>query len=467
MIQIDLNNNKFKLSGNLKVLKKIYDDLKVKHPNAYFLRPYMEKGWDGKIKFLSDSGYAKTGLLPLVTSLIEEYGEKYTINDNRILLEIGEIPYKVGEFELRGYQREAVESIVYNEVGNIPYYRGVIEAATNAGKTLIAAGIYKSFKNAKALILLKEKTLYDQFIDDMPKFFGDNWGYMQGKNIKWGDIMVCMTPTLVNRLDVFSNKLSSYNIVLFDECHLVTSKTNKKVLNKLYNTTIRVGLSGTPFSHKNPVNNMEVRSFFGDSVYTISNLELMDEGWSSRVIIKIVKGNTKVKIRDYREEYREAITINDERMDILCSRVDYYIKHKRTPILVVGRYHEHVENMYNVIYERFGKDNSIAFIHGDIDNRKDLLDDFKKGGLDILVSSLIIKIGQNMPLIKTLINAASGDSQITAIQLLGRATRKHESKTKVYYEDFHDEGYYLKRHSNHRIKWYKNQGLKVIELWKK
>lgn len=71
-----------------------------------------------------------------------------------------------------------------------------------------------------------------------------------------------------------------------------------------------------------------------------------------------------------------------------------------------------------------------------------------------------------MPLIKYMQNAASGDSQITALQLIGRAIRKHESKTKVYYEDFWDEGAYLRRHSKHRIMYYKKEGYKVIENWK-
>ena len=71
-----------------------------------------------------------------------------------------------------------------------------------------------------------------------------------------------------------------------------------------------------------------------------------------------------------------------------------------------------------------------------------------------------------MPLIQYMQNAASGDSQINALQLIGRAIRIHESKDKVYYEDFWDEGYYLRKHSLHRLKYYKQQRFKVIELWK-
>lgn len=465
MIRIELNNNKFKLSGNLKVLNKVYEDMKVRHPNAFYLRAYMEPGWDGKIKYITDSGYAKTGLLPKVTSIIKKYGEEYDIVDRRNALEFKEIPLEVGEFKARDYQVEAVENIVYNEIDGLLFQRGVIGAATNAGKTLIAAMIYKSFPEAKALILVNNTDLYQQFLDDMPKMFGDDWGYMQGRKVKWARIMVCMTPTLRNRLTEFSTKLAGYNMVVFDECHLITSRTNKKVVTALYNTVIRVGLSGTAFGHKSPINNMDVRAFFGDEVYEIGNVDLMDMGYSTPIIIKIVKGNTKIKIKgDYDEEYVQGITRSRERVRTSLRRAEFYLRRGSYPMLIVGRYHEHVEDLYRCFQARFGDRYNINYIHHKIKDRKKILDAFKEGKIDILISSLIIKLGQNMPLIKYMQNAAGGDSQINALQLVGRAIRIHQSKKKVYYEDLWDIGYYLERHSRHRINYYLKQGFKVIFL---
>jgi len=465
MIKIELNNNKFKLTGNLKVLNKVYEAMKVKHPNAWHLRSYMEPGWDGKIKYITEQGYSKTGLLPMVTSLIKEHNEEYTIVDSRIALETVDIPTQVGEFTPRDYQVEAVESIIHNEVGDLPFQRGIIGAATNAGKTLIAAMLFKSFKDAKCIILVNNTDLYNQFLGDMPKMFGDDWGYMQGQKLKWGDIMVCMTPTLRNNLLKYSKKLAGYNMVIFDECHLITSKTNKKVLTFLYNTIIRVGLSGTALDHKDPIKNMDVRAFFGEITFSITNTELMDMGYSTPIVVKIFKGNTLVRIKgDYHAEYQEGISASEERTQAIIERLSYYIKRKQTPILVIGKYHEHVENLYQAIQSSFGERYSVEFIHHKIKDRKDILDRFKEGKLDILVASLIIKLGQNMPLIRVMINASSGDSQINAIQLVGRAIRKHASKEKVYYEDVADMGHYLRKHSKHRVNYYRKQGFKIIYL---
>lgn len=467
MINIEINNNKVHLTGNMKVLNKIFERMKVRHPNQWYIRPYMEPGWDGKLKYLTEAGYSKTGLFPMLTSLIEEYEEEYSIIDKRKLLEHIDIPQRVGPFEARPYQIEAVESIVYNNISGIPFQRGIIAAATNAGKTLIAAMLYRTFIGSRALILVNNTDLYEQFLGDMPKMFGDDWGYMQGKKIKWADIMVCMTPTLRNNLKRYSDKLAKFNMVLFDECHLITSKTNKSVVTALYNTNIRVGLSGTPLDHKDPTKNMDVKSFFGEVVYEITNMELMELGYSTPIVVKIHEGNTKVNVKgDYDEEYRQGISLSRERTEKTLRRIDYYLRRGCYPILITGRYHNHVENLYEAIKERFGSRYNINYIHHKIKKRKEILDDFKEGGVDILVASLIIKLGQNMPLMKVLINAAGGDSKINVKQIVGRAIRIDDSKKKVYLDDFWDEGTYLKRHSKHRLIWYKKEGFKVIECWK-
>lgn len=463
MITVEVNNNKIHLTGNLRVLNKVFEDMKVKHPNAYYIRSYMEPGWDGKLKYLTEQGYSKTGLLPLVTSLLEKYNEEFTIVDTRKALEVGQIPDKINTFIPRPHQIEAVESIIYNKVHGTPFQRGIINAAVNAGKTLIAAMIHLSFKNVKTLILVNNSPLFEQFLKDMPVMFGDNWGYMQGKKVKWADIMVCMTPTLRNNLDLYHQKLSQYNACIFDECHLITSKTNKKVLTFLYNTVIRVGLSGTPFGHKDPTKNMDVRAFFGDETYKITSLELMDQGYSTNLVIKMQTGNTQVRIPgDYDEEYNHGITESREREHASLERIRFYLKRGCYPILVTCRYHKHVERLFGVINNEFGRDYKIGYLHGKVKERKEILQDFKDGRIDILVASLLIKLGQNMPLIRYMQNAAGGDSEITALQLIGRAIRKHKSKSKVYYEDFADMGVYLSRHSKHRFRYYKKEGYKVI-----
>lgn len=461
MINIELNNNKFKVTGNRKVLNIVYQAMKVKHPGQFYLRPHMKRGWDGCIDYLTEYGYANTGLLKRVTSLIESCKEEYIIEDSRKLLEKMPIPSKVGDFIAREYQLDAAKAIVNNSIGGVPYPRGVINAATNAGKTLIAALIHYSFKGARTIILINNKPLFEQFLDDMPKLYKD-WGYMQGKNIKWGEVMLCMTPTLRGNIAKYQRQLASYNVMLFDECHLVTSKTNKNVIKYLINTIVRVGLSGTPFDHKDKTKNMDVEAFFGAEVFKISNIELMDLGFSTPIVVKIIKGNTVIdKSLTYPEEYDKLLIFSKERNEIILNRIKFNLKRKRVPMLVLCKFHNHVEGTHELLTKNFPH-LKISFLHHKVKTRQKVLQDFKDGKTDIMVASLLIKLGQNMPLIKLLLNIAGGDSHINAKQIIGRLIRKDDSKYKVYYEDIWDFGKYLERHSRHRVLYYRKEKFKVI-----
>lgn len=465
MVTIKLNNNKFKLEGDPKVLNRAYKEFAIRHPNAFFMRGSMPKGWDGMVHPISDRGYCETGLLPKVIDWLEKYGVCYEFIDQRNLPEIKAMPVHVGDLKRRPYQRKAAWAVLKNSVGGIPFPRGIVAAATNAGKTLIAGLIHSSVYKAKSLIIVNGLELYNQFKDDLSDMF-ESWGYMQGKDVKWGDIMVCMLPTLAKNVNKYWTHLSTYNVLIYDECHIAVSKTARKVLYKLYLIPIRVGLSGTALRHKDKLKNLTVESFFGNEVFTIRNSELVEMGVSSNIVITMRKGcSEQVLASNYKEEFDKAITYGVERLDRAIDATRYHLREGHKPVLVVCKYIAQVEETYERYRQEF-PDLKIEYIHHEIKDRKEKLDRFKRGETDILVASLIIKVGQNMPLIQYMQNLASGDSAIQALQLLGRALRSHPSKKITYYDDFYDEGRYLRRHSKHRLKYYKDEGLNVIEEYK-
>ena len=107
---------------------------------------------------------------------------------------------------------------------------------------------------------------------------------------------------------------------------------------------------------------------------------------------------------------------------------------------------------------------SVGMIHNEIKNRKDIIEKFRTGKLDILVSTTIIFRGKNLPLLKYTLNISSMDSKEGTIQLLGRSVRLHESKTKAYIDDIVFPGKYNLRHGNHRKNYYISENMKVIVL---
>lgn len=466
MVIITLNNNKVKLDGDIKALNKMFKDFSFKHPNAFYVQRSMPRGWDRMVHPITPAGYALTGLFPRIIDWLEEHEVPYQVKDLRNLPEITRMPVRVGELKRRPYQRKAAWAILKNEVGGVPFPRGIVGAATNAGKTLIAGLIHSSIYNAKTLILVNNLDLYNQFLGDLESMFPGSWGYMQGKNVVWGSITVCMLPTLSNNLDRYAIELSKYNVIIYDECHLAGSTTAKKVLTKLWHIAIRVGLSGTALLSKDKLRNLAIESYFSREVFKISNLELIVSGFSSQVQVNILKGYTgSYQGNTYLDEFNHCTIHDTERLDRAIERARVHIKAGHFPILVVCKFIEQTERTYEAYREAF-PDMEVKFIHHKVPNRVQVLDDFKSGKFPILVSSLVIKVGQNMPLIQYMQNLSAGDSQITCLQLLGRALRKHESKSLTFFDDFYDQGRYMLRHSKHRVRFYKEQGLQVIEEYK-
>lgn len=462
MVTIYLDNNKCKIDCTLVELKKFRNDFRIRAAGAFFAEAFRNRTWDGFVQYITEAGYIVTGLVPDFVSYLEKNSIKYKIIDKRIPIKAGTIPDKIGKLELRGYQRDSVLSVITNKVGGVEFYRGLLNEATNAGKTLLGASLYLSFNKQPTIILINRTFIYEQLIQELTAILGNQVGYIGPKGIKWGNFMICMAPTLKNHLIKFSFQLSQFKVAIVDECHYAGSPTYKAILDRLSNCFVRIGLSGTSQDHKDKNKKRKIQSYFGNILHVTKNHELIELGFSTPPQIAIIDGNSKVKIKgDYKEELTKGLTHSNERNLRVVKRVNYHLKRKRIPMLVIAKYHNHTELLFKKISKKYPELN-ISYIHTKVKNKAKVLADFKNGKIDILVSSLLIKEGQNLPLIKSMIVASGGDSVITTLQLVGRALRTHKTKDKVYIDDFMDDGHYLKRHSRRRIKTYKLEKFKII-----
>ena len=469
-MRIEVQNNKCRVVCGPRIAIDLDKAFAIRVPGAFYAPSFRQGAWDGKKHFVTDAGYFKTGLLPQVVKFLKDSFP----NEPLKLVDIrdAELDFYKAEnlksIKLRDYQQDSVNSIVNNYVENLYFPRGIVSASTNAGKTFIAVGIFKAFKKTPTLLLINNRTLFDQFMEELPVLLGDDFGYVRAKDEKWGKFTMAMVPTLVSRIHKYDSKLARIENVIVDECHLTTSASYNKVLTKLYNSVVRVGLSGSALDHKDKVKNQTVREFFGDVIYNISSKEIEKRGYSSPITVRILKGSTKPEIfGDYALEYERGIIKNTTRNKSIWKKVKFLASKERLPLMIVVKNHSHITELLRLCPKELKNDYVVNFIHHKVKAREAILRDFKEGNVDILISSMIIKIGQNMPLMKAMINAGGGDSVINTLQLLGRAKRKHESKKKTYYYDFFDQGYYLRRHSRHRIAVFKREGHKLVETYKK
>lgn len=485
MSQIIIQNcNQCHLDIPLKEANQLYKKFQIRHPNAFFLRSKI-KDWDGMVKFITKTGTFKIGLLPSVFASCKELGINPKIVDLRKPVPIVSKPVtSIGKYKLRPEQIKAVSSVINNRVGGKPFHIGVLDYTVNAGKSLIMAALYYSFKEKlKTLLITNDSDWLQQSKEEFKQYLpGEDITFVQGSNVKnWANFSIGMVQSISRNIKKYQPELSKIDMVLVDEADLAGNKSYQQVLTHLYNTRVRIGLSGTIYMSKyakDRLKIMNLRSFFGDTLSEFRLKDSIKKGYSTETIVKMVpaelyypKGWESEKT-DYKAIYDDTITNNQYALSVVLDRLKYNMKYGRLPALVVCKYIQHCENIYKHIKETLEGSLNIAYVHVNTKDkeRKKIMEYFRNGKIDILVSTTLIARGKNFPLLKLLINAASMDSQEKSIQFLGRLVRTHKSKSRVYLDDIQYFGDYLTRHGNHRRMYYQKEKLKVIQLgkvWKK
>ena len=475
MVTIEiLNGNICQLDGDRKALIKLYDLFRVKHPNAWHILMYQrgKTKWDGYIKYISDSGRFKIGLLPKVYEEAKAMGQKVKVYDRRAPIPEPEIHKKLGDKELFPRQIKALERILYNKVGGIRFNVCAGDLAVGFGKSLLFAAIHQAFNNKlRTILLLNDSDLFNQFKREIPPMLpGVNIQFIQGGKVEqWGQFNVAMVQSLSRNLKKYQWNLSCMDICLIDEADIIDNKTYKGVIEHLYNSRIRVGLSGTLYMSKlkkDLVHNLNVMSFIGQKVDTVKLVDQMKAGRATPVVVKMVVANIPDQGKmNYPEEYEATISHNEKAYATSFERSQYNARYNRFPMLIVTKYIDHCEKLYKYYEEqnkKLGLGWRIAYVHHETKNRTKILEDFRTGKLDVLISTTIISRGKNFPELRYLQNTASMDSNEKAIQILGRLVRQSEGKTKAYLDDIVFQGHYLLRHGKHRKVYYQREKLKVI-----
>lgn len=338
--------------------------------------------------------------------------------------------------------------------------------------TMLFASIHEAFhRKIPTILLLNDSDLFNQFKREIPPLLpGEDIAFIQGSKVnQWGNFNVAMVQSLSRNINRYQRFLSNIGIVLIDEADIIDNKTYQTVITHLYNSWIRIGLSGTIYMSKlkkDLVHNMNIMSFIGDKVDTVKLSDQIEAGKATPVIVKMIYPTGKsIEANSYQEEYELNITKNPQAYERSFSRMQFNAKYDRFPMLIVTKFIEHCENLYKYYEKRnqeLGLGYKISYVHHETKNRKQILEDFRVGKIDILISTTIIARGKNFPLIKYLQNTASMDSNEKSIQILGRLVRQHASKSKAYLDDLIFPGHYLMRHGNHRKVYYQRENLKVI-----
>lgn len=456
----------------------INKELSIPVPNYWFSNKYKSGLWDGRQHFFVRPGNTfPTGLLPLVLDIFETAEQPVMIDDTRTdldkyVMETVDDDYSVTEEkESREYQVETINKVITCNLNGVPFTRGVINIATNGGKTTIASAIIKQIfpiieeTNKNFLFVTHSKEIAYQSKKSIEHDVGIEVGIIGDGKWELKTVSVALIPTLYSRKSKpeFKNLVENTVGFIGDEIHHSTSNTWYETLNKFKNAVIRLGLTGT-VDTKNKINEYKLYSTTGPIISRISNEYLIEHGYSARPICVMFEVNSPDLDGDnYQDAYQFGIVENDERNQIIVSICDKETENHNNVLVLV----EHIDHgdFLKEDLEKIGK--NVVFTNGKLssDERQNILDGLRNGSIDVLISTSILDEGVDVSNINAVIYARGMKAPRKLLQGIGRGLRKKEDNTKLRFYDFIDDtNRILLQHSSDRFDVLDNENFDIKKM---
>lgn len=445
--------------------RDLYDFFSFSVPNAKFMPSVKNRYWDGKVRLFSiKTKRIYIGLLPYVDEFCRERGYDFegvtdVLGSKVRDLEVEDFLRSLNlPFQPRDYQLEAFHTAVQ-------YGRQLLLSPTASGKSLIIY-LLARYYNKKTVIIVPTTSLVEQMAKDF-----EEYGYDQRICKIYSKQEVFDAPITITTWQSFAKApkeiLESFDMVIGDEAHLFKATTLKGILEKMKNTAIRIGTTGTLDGTE--VHRLQLEGLFGPVKKVISTSELIDEGTVADIKIDcIVLKHPKQQKMKYQDEM-DYLVSNEMRNQFIVNLV----RNLKGNTLVLFQY---VEKHGVVLHGMLdGLVDNLHYVYGGTDtaDREEIRGIVEKAKNDVILASYgTFSTGINIKRIDNIVFASPSKSRIRNLQSIGRGLRKTDGKDSMRLFDIADDlqcDNYTLEHLKERINIYSEENfpfeLKQFDLW--
>lgn len=430
---------------------------------------YGGKEYDGVIHlYWANKGHMfYTGMMSVVLNILKEANFEYEIADRRVIPEKNLIDMKFVPPEWkkdRAYQNIVAATMIKSQ-------RGIMQAATGAGKTFITSKIIGSIKSGPFLFFVPSKDLLDQSYECLSECLSVPIGRIGDGHFDIQSINVSTIQTAVQ--SVKGNdprfKISDYKFdeeddwdsevlddnkakhvdslirsaagIYLDEVHHAASKSCQAIMEAASNAYWRYGGSATPFREDGA--EMMIQALFGKIVTRISASWLI----RNKYLVKPFIFNIKMSgmhglFSSYPEIYKHYIVENDE-LNQLVAKLTVRMRQFNIPTLILVQRYNHGETIKKYIPDA-------PFIKGNMPRkkRKDAIASLRDGSISCAIATTLADEGLDVERLGCVTVAGGGKSITRVYQRVGRALRSFPGKEKAIVFLFSHEAKYLKAHGD-------------------
>lgn len=380
---------------------------------------------------MQDPEDSATIIANLIATYLAPFGFQHKINFNDLN------PYR--DKTLRDYQIEGKAKIyqMWTQMRSIMY-----QMPTGTGKTKLFVSIARDLfdwgaqrKTAvKILFLAHRIELLDQISENLGIKYNLAHAMIASQNREQKNypLQIASVQTLIRRLDRWADK--DFDVIIIDEAHHVKADSYKKILRAFPRAKV-LGVTATPYrmSHES------FRPEFDELITSAPVAKFIKDKWlcdyeyysirpESRIQMDINSISRFALDGDYLDEAAADILDKDEIRAGIVSTYERYAKGKKGIIYTITKAHNvHICSQFIAKgYKAVAIDDKTP-----AETRKQYVDDFRRGKIEIICNVNIFSEGFDCPDLEFIQLARPTKSLSMYLQQVGRGLRLAEGKDKL------------------------------------
>ena len=247
--------------------------------------------------------------------------------------------------------------------------------------------------------------------------------------------------------------LQSARAIIIDEAHHIPARTVRDIFT-VAKTPLRLALSATPW--RNDDLDLVIYAYAGEIADRVPSSELIEKGYLVPAVIFMVPTGVSGNYPNFQSELSHVLR-NEDRIRLTTE----IVKMLPRPVLVLTAFKEPGEALTKALKEAGLR---AEFISGELstEERAKLLDEVRRGALDVLVATTLADEGLDIPELKSLVLYYGGKSKTRVFQRIGRILRPSPGKTVGVVVDLVDNTKYLGAQAVERRKMYATEPRWVV-----
>jgi len=354
----------------------------------------------------------------------------------------------------RPFLLEAVEACVSRT-------RGIVCLPMGSGKTSCIVGI--TLRVPTTWMILTPTV--DTFVNAVKRYekIGIPVGRVGKGKTDFQRVTIAMMQTVQRRLEAGDQEMRTAveeaRAIAVDECHVAAAPGRLRTIMSFKNTVYRIGFSGTPMERPDG-RNLITMGALGDVIYRRTADDEQVKQVLAKGTVRMVACRQHGDAKTYRGAYHELVA-NSVARNLLVTAI---ARCAAKPALVLVREVKHAENLTAQL-ERTSLRVKMLTGDADTDERLETLQTIETNDVDVVVAT-IFQMAVDIPGLRSVINAAAGDSPVATLQRAGRGSRRTDTKDEYEVWDVWDEGTgaadWLANHSRRRRKVYESASYTVL-----